>query len=87
MPHKTYRDGKVRVLVCSRDDHTVLLNTQEMTHVVRATGWNDFIIRAELSGKEGEVNYQNAQVFRQPLNQPPVNADWMQLFKVTIEME
>ncbi|OQV23464.1 Oxidative stress-induced growth inhibitor 2 [Hypsibius exemplaris] len=85
LPYKTYRDGKVRVLVCSRDDYTVVLDTQELNPVVRATGWEDFIIRVELSGAvfgDGPA-YQNSQLLRQPLNQEPISADWKEPFKAT----
>ncbi|OQV23463.1 putative Peptide-N(4)-(N-acetyl-beta-glucosaminyl)asparagine amidase [Hypsibius exemplaris] len=91
LPHKTYRDGKVRVLVYSKDDYTVLLDTQELTTVVRAIGWDDFVIRAELSGSEHDPvfhnAYQNAQLFRQPLRGDPIHPDWKDLFKVFIDME
>jgi PNGase C-terminal domain, mannose-binding module PAW len=87
LPHKNYRDGKVRVLVCSRDDYTVLLDTQELKPVVRAQGWEDFIIRAELTGREDGVCYQNAQLFRQTLDQQTISANWKDPFKVIIEME
>ncbi|GAU92800.1 hypothetical protein RvY_04837-1 [Ramazzottius varieornatus] len=35
----TFRDGKVRVLMCSSDDYTDLLDNQRTTEVFRARRW------------------------------------------------
>ncbi|XP_055349846.1 peptide-N(4)-(N-acetyl-beta-glucosaminyl)asparagine amidase-like [Paramacrobiotus metropolitanus] len=93
VPHKLYRDGVVVVTICSRDDYTVLLDAQNLKSVSRAVGWDEFIIRAELSGAQASGGYQNAyqnaQLFRQPLSTDRmfVNEDWKNPFKVVIEME
>ncbi|XP_055355826.1 peptide-N(4)-(N-acetyl-beta-glucosaminyl)asparagine amidase-like isoform X2 [Paramacrobiotus metropolitanus] len=86
VPYKVYRDGDVVVTVCSRDDYTVLLDSQTLKSVPRAVGWDDFVIRAELSGVQG-IAYQNAQLFRQPLKTDRMNEEWKHPFKVVIEME
>lgn len=93
LPCTNFRDGRVRVLVCSREDYTVLLDTQRTTEVFRAQGWDDFIIRAELSGKEQlghfVTTYQNAQIFRQPFALPQWGNQsvWNSSFHVVIEMQ
>ena len=54
----------------AREDYTVLLDAQHKTEVYRAEGWEDFIIRVELTGEKRSLQwcntYQNAQLFRQP---------------------
>ena len=91
LPSTTFRDGKVRVLVCSSEDYTVLLDTQQTKEIFRAQGWDDFVVRVEMSGVRASQHYvncyQNAQIFRQPLNRPLQNPEWSNPFCVLIEME
>ena len=89
LPSTSFRDGKVRVLVCSPDDYTVLLDTQQTREIFRAQGWNDFVIRVELWGAQDDegTSYQKAQLFRQPLHRPQHNPEWFNPFRVLIEME
>lgn len=91
IPYKVYRDGKVKVTVCSTDDYTVVLDPQHLKTVHRALGWEDFVIRVELSGEKHDPDYnngyQNAQLFRQPLDKTVLHPEWSNPFKIMVEME
>jgi len=90
VPFKNYRDGSIKVWVSSKSNYTAVLNSQELRPVPDAKGWDDFVIRIELSGIDDDPKYkntfQNAQLFREELHEP-IDGDWYDPFRVEIIME